>query len=355
MNKAGGGKPYGYYDWKGQSREQLLKTRWHVLELMKAGIVKSSLRCPVIGPDFGGSEMEGKYLPALKRYSQGAFIEGLKASKTRLTEWGRENRLYFISGLYGIVHCKEPIQNYDLDLLQAKVQEEWKASRTLTEVLLSDLRWKRAKGDCVFDCCANETYQSLIDWESLRNEGLVVRHAARSGEFTGHQVRWACGHLSGAAPERLADMVEHEGSQYSSDNGSIQFLKKMQVAPSEPRSKESDHRFRMLDPFALVAVACLRPGQYDSFMNYARKKGWDEFIRFEPIQNLLKSTVEKFDRHGFKLLVAHVDQTHAEVRKVYKISGSDLAENLPKDWQFRKVTNESFSDIQFRWRLLFKA
>lgn len=331
--------------------------RRRVLELMESQIVKSSMKLPCAGPDYGSDAEDGKYLPALKRYSQGAFVEGLKASKARLSEWGEKNRLYYISGLYGIVHYKEPIQNYDLDLFQEEAQAEWKKSRLLTNILLSDLRWKRERQNVVFDCCANETYRGLIDWKSLHREGFVVRHVVSSGEFTGRQVRWACGYLAGAASERLPDLIVHEGSQFTSDNGSIRLLQEIPASGHASKHKENDFGVPLIEPqhYALVAVACLRLAQYDSFMNYARKHGWDKFARFEPIPDLCKSTVEKFDEHGFKLLIVHVDKTHAEVRRTYKVKSFDLLKNLPGDWQYRKVTNESYADIQFESKLLFKA
>ena len=132
MNKKGGGKSYRYYEWKNEGREELIKNRRNVLVLMQSGTIKSSLKLPVVGSDFGGNVEDAGYLPAIKRYSQGAFVEGLKASNARLTEWGKKNRLYFISGLYGIVHQKEPIQNYDLDLYQDEVQTLWQRSKPIT-------------------------------------------------------------------------------------------------------------------------------------------------------------------------------------------------------------------------------
>lgn len=356
MNKAGGGKAYGFYDWKNQGRGELLAVRRRVLNLMESHIVKSSLKLPYAGPDFGTSYEAGDYLPALKRYSQGAFVEGLKASKTRLSVWGEKNRLYFISGLYGLVHYKEPIQNYDLDMYQIEVQEAWKKSHILTKMPLSDLMWKREEQAVVFDCCANETYRELLDWKQLQNEGFVVRHAVSSGDFTGRQVRWACGYLTGAVPERLADMIAHEGSQYTSDNGSIRFVKDIQIPIIDSKNKKMKSDQPSIEPlYASVAVACLRPTQYISFMNYARKHGWDKFARFEPIPDLSRSTVKRFDEHGFKMLIAHVDETHVEVRKGYKVKSRDFTENLPSDWQYRTVTNESYADIQFGSRLLFKT
>lgn len=353
MNKAGGGKAYSCFNWENKDRSELLKIRYEVLELMRSGEIKSSMKLPLIGPDFGGRIENAAFLPAVKRYSQGAFVEGLKASGTRLTEWSKNNRLYFISGLYGLVHHQEPIQNYDLDLTQEKVQLVWKATRSLTRVLFSDLRWKSGEVVSIFDCCASLTYSGLIDWELLIKNGFTVRHAANSGLFTGCQVRWACGHLAGADPERLLDMLSYEESQYSSDNGNIRFLREMPPPfsgqkPSPPDSTSLEIVFNS------VAVACLRGGQYNHFLAHARKHGWDKFALFEPIKDLTKATIDKYDQRGYKMLIIHVDESHAEVRRAYKVKSFDVVDNLPQDWQYRKVTNENYSDIQFVSRLAFK-
>jgi hypothetical protein len=154
----------------------------------------------------------------------------------------------------------------------------------------------------------------------------------------------------------MADLVEFEGSQYTSDNGSIRLLKELPLPRPVYDQRATEPGLLAIEPlYNQVAIACLSTGQYDSFMNYARKHGWDRFARFEPIYDLSRPTVERLDKNGFKLLIAHVDQTHPEVRKVYKTKGSDLAENLPKDWQIRKILNENYAGIQFGYRLLFKA
>jgi hypothetical protein len=136
MNKIEGGKDYSYYRWRNERRVDLLQRRRRVLEMMQTKALKSSLRLPIEGPDFGATAEGGQYLPARKRYNEGAFIRGLVASGRKLSEWQKKNRLYFVSALYGLANSREPIQNYDLDLRQPLLQELWKDKDVLTEALL---------------------------------------------------------------------------------------------------------------------------------------------------------------------------------------------------------------------------
>jgi hypothetical protein len=111
MVKKGKGDPIRQYKWDYNGIPELLRTRKKVLETMISG-----LKRPVEGPDFGGDLSEGEYLRAFGRYGEGDFISGLESSGADLETWVDNNQLFFISALYGLVHYKEPIQNYDLEL-----------------------------------------------------------------------------------------------------------------------------------------------------------------------------------------------------------------------------------------------
>jgi hypothetical protein len=354
MNKIDGGNDYSYYGWSNERKTDLLQRRRRVLEMMQTKALKSSLRLPVEGPDFGATAEGGQYLPARKRYSEGAFIRGLVASGRKLSDWEKTNRLYFVSALYGLVNSREPIQNYDLDLHQPQLLELWKDKDVLTNALLRDLRDLRQVCN-VIDCCVNDNYVAMIEWARLTEAGHEVRHVMKSGEFTTRQIRWTVGHLAGDNRDRLLDLVQYEECRYTSDNGSVTLSKVItamrQAVPSRPLSGEiSSHDIARPS----VAVAYHRPSQKESFITHARKRGWGNFFNFEFVNNLNKETLETLDRHGVRTLIIHVDDTHSHLQKAYKTPTTSLEEELPKDWTFRKVKNERYSDVQLELRARFK-
>lgn len=352
--KIAGGKHYGAYGWHSEKRSILLRKRRRALQMMKTGMFKSDLDHPVEGPDFGGDAESGLYSPALKRYQEGAFVRGLIASKAKLSEWGKRNRLYFISGLYGLAHYNEPIQNYDLPLEQGNLSDYWREEKVLTQILLQDIS-QPGKKCWVIDCCVNENYRALIDWSEVRNAGHEVRHAVANGSFERSQIRWACGHVAGGPPERLQDLIDYEELQYTSDNGSLCLLKEIQSPqPASQLQKPVQSIPIPVQRYPTVALAVHRASQVESFMSHARKQGWDKTIRFETIYDLRKETIARLNKHGTKLLIVHIDDTHAGLQKAYKSSSFDIVKDLPEDWQHRKVKKEKYSDIQFGAKLTFK-
>jgi hypothetical protein len=354
MNKIEGGKDYSYYGWRNERRADLLQRRRKVLEMMQTKALKSSLRLPVEGPDFGATAEGGQYLPARKRYNEGSFIRGLVASGRKLIEWEKTNCLYFISALYGLANSREPIQNYDLDLRQPLLQELWKGKDILTEALLRDLRDLRRVCN-VIDCCANDNYASMIDWARLSEAGHEVRHVVRNGEFTSSQTRWTAGHLAGDKRDRLLDLVQYKECRYTADNGSITLSKEIPAVPQAPPSKPPSEEISSQDiGRPSVAVAFHRFSQKESFMTPARKCGWLGFVNFEFINNLSKEALEKLDKHGFKTLIIHIDDTHPNLQKAYKTQTTVLKAGLPEGWTFRKVRKERYSDIQFELKVGFK-
>jgi hypothetical protein len=347
------GKSYFSYGWHNEKRGELLKKRSRVLRMMENKVVTSSLELPVKGPDFGGTSKEGLYLPAFRQYSQGSFVQGLITSGCKLNEWGKRNRLYFISALYGLTHYKEPIQNYDLRLYQPVLPDKWKESDVLTSLLIKDLN--HITGNClIIDCCANETYRSLVDWGKLRKTGHNIRHAKSSGEFEESQVRWTCGYLAGDNPSRLMDLVEYEECQYTADNGSI-VLREEAPDDSSAVSPKPNREEVLSSGIARssIAVAVHRPSQKNSFMTHAKKQGWLDAATFEFIDNLSKESLNRLDKHGLRLLIIHVDDTHADIQKAYKARSRNLVGDLPDGWHYRKVKNERYSDIKFEYKIDF--
>jgi hypothetical protein len=351
--KIQGGKGFLSYGWHNEKRGELLKRRSRVLRMMENKIVPSSLKIPFEGPDFGGTAEEGLYLPAYRRYSQGSFVQGLITSECKLNDWGKRNRLYFISALYGLAQFNEPIQNYDLRLDQPILSEKWKENGLLTSVLIRDLSC--IKGEIfIIDCCVNEIYRSLIDWAKIRNAGYAIRHAVSNGQLDETQVRWTCGHLAGENPSRLFDLFEYEECQYTADNGSIVLRKSVPDYPlpeSLNQPREGGTAAGIVRPS--IAVAVHRPSQKETFMIHAKNQGWLDATKFEFIDNLRKETLVRLDKHGMKLLIIHVDDTHADIQKAYKAKSQNLVGDLPEGWHYRKVKNGKYSDIQFEYKIDF--
>jgi hypothetical protein len=160
-NKIEGGKAYSYFGWHNERRRSLINIRAHVLGLLIRGRIKSGVRLPVAGPDLGGRDEDGQYLPARKRYREGSFIGGLLASKKQLNDWLGKNRLYFLSALYGLVSCNEPIQNYDLRL-DTSLRDLWLVEGKLASLLIQDLRDIRQEAN-IIDCTGDGDYSSLYD------------------------------------------------------------------------------------------------------------------------------------------------------------------------------------------------
>ena len=353
-NKIEGGKPYSFYAWRNERKKPLISVRAQVLDMMFNGELPSGLRLPVHGPDFGGRDEKGPYLEARKRYSEGSFIAGLKASKKNLSEWRRTNRIYFVSALYGLASCNEPIQNYDLRL-QPSLQSLWINQGRLANVLLQDLR--DMKQICnVIDFCADENYSSLIDWKELTDAGYEVRHAVRSGELEDGQVRWAAGHLAGDRTERLLDLIQHEECRYTSDNGSISLLK--YLVAGRPTFAPIQHNNIGISPYTLprptLAVAIHREPQKRSFMAYAKNRNWQDIVNIEFIDDLRKETLHRLDKYGVRTLIIHIDDTHANLQKAYRARSVNLIGDLPESWEHRKIKNERYSDIELERRIGFK-
>ena len=346
MNKKDGGKSYGSYGWYNEKKQNLLKKRYHILKQMQKKVFASSMTIPIVGPDFGGDTKGGQFMPAIKRYNEGSFVRGLIASNIKLSEWKKKNRIYFISGLYGLVHYKEPIQNYDLDLRQSILQEIWRKDNVLTEYLLQEL--KKIRTECnVINCCADVTYSSLLNWDEINKSDHIVRHVVAQGDFTGRQVRWSCGHLAGDTTTTIKDLMDYQECQYTSDNGSIRFLKAFpEIIEGIPVVEKGQ--------LASIAVAIFSQSQQDAFMRHAHKQGWNKFLKFEFIWNLRQETINKLNNHRIKLLIIHVDDKHARIQKYYQTKSHNIVNDIPSDWEYQKIKNKNYSQVQLECKVSFK-
>ncbi len=341
MVKKGKGDPIRQYKWDYKGIPELLRTRKKVLETMK-----SSLKRPVEGPDFGGNSSDGEYLRAFQRYGEGDFIRGLESSGADLKTWVDNNQLFFISALYGLVHSKEPIQNYDLEL-DDKISKVWKESNAITKTLgyyLNQLWNHQIKIDCIIDCCCNKKYSALIDWPKFGR--YKVRHVVALGDSQPRQTRWASGYLAGEDPLIILKMVNDEQEKYQTANAVIRFSEEVPKGEIEKGLPLVEVPAAFLKKNG-VAVACLRDEQYASFMNFAKNHGWDKCIEFRKITAINKKIIKKLDGEGFKILIAHVDETHKHIDDAYDLKGQKLQDILPHSWQPFKVTHNSYSGIEF--------
>ncbi len=341
MVKKGRGDLITNSNWDYKAIPELLTTRKMVLETMKSG-----LKRPVEGPDFGGNSSDGEYLKAFERYRQGDFMSGLESSGADLKTWVDDNQLFFISALYGLVHSNEPIQNYDLELSD-EISKVWKASNAVTKALehyLNQLWNRQIKIDCIIDCCCNINYSMLIDWPKFWR--YKIRHVVPVGDFQPRQARWASGYLAGEDPQKILELVNDGNEKYQTANAVIWLSEELPTGEivKGPLLLEVPAAFLKKNR---VAVACLKDEQYASFMNFAKNHGWDKYIEFRKIMAIKKGRIKKLDAEGFKILIVHVNDTHKEVDDTYDLNGHKLKDILPHDWQYFKVTHNSYSSIEF--------
>jgi len=345
MVKKGRGDLITSDNWDYKAIPELLRTRKMVLERMKSG-----LKRPVEGPDFGGNSSDGEYLKAFERYRQGDFMSGLESSGADLKTWVDDNQLFFISALYGLVHSNEPIQNYDLELSD-EISKVWKASNAVTKALEHYLNQLWSGGiqiDCIVDCCCNINYSMLIDWPKFGR--YKIRHVVPAGDFQPRQARWASGYLAGEDPQKILKVVNDENEKYYTANGVIKLSKEL------PKGEVETGLQLIKVPAAFfknnrVAVACLKNDQYVSFMNFAKNHGWDKYIEFRKIMAINNQIIKKLDAEGFKILIAHLDRSHKEVADAYDLNRYKFKDMLPHDWQYFIVTHNSYAGIEFELNL----
>jgi hypothetical protein len=236
MNKVPGGVHYDNYYWHWWKRVEIIERRLEILRLLQDETLKTRLEVPEEGPDFGGDEWQGLYLPALERYREGCFVDGLSEAKPNMVSWPMRNRIYFLSTLYGLVHYREPIQNYDF-MNDKRVQRIWKKSSVITDALINELDVYR--NDCrIIDCTVNPDYRELVDWRRLRKEGFTVWHVVPKGRTKEKRARWMSGFLAGetdANPELF---------EYGGKYGSIALLAEL---PERTDKKKKRTRKRKMN------------------------------------------------------------------------------------------------------------
>ncbi len=173
--------------------DRLLKTRrlvLHYIKTMKLCDVERKQgnrgydpvnRDLVKGPDFGGTDYSGLYLPACLRYIGRFFreVRGNLSDDDALKLWERScggYQVLIVSGLYGLVSPFDPIQEYTCHFTDRIIgtrqglQIIWR--NVLAEIICH--LTKDTGSGCkakLLDLLSEESYQDAFDW------GLISKHA----------------------------------------------------------------------------------------------------------------------------------------------------------------------------------
>lgn len=149
------------------------KSRFQGLPLHRV-TYNRGLRC---GPDFGGEEEAGEYLPAVERYD-GRLYRAL-GDEGKLALLCTRHHVLILSGLYGLVTPEESIQLYSCPVIPSAASATlWtNLPPTLTDLLVHYIREHSLTR--VWDLTANRTYRRLVNWKQLAKaigKGAQVLH-----------------------------------------------------------------------------------------------------------------------------------------------------------------------------------
>ena len=266
-SKVGGG-PHGRPNCN-MVPDSLLKARNSLYNSLTKG-EPQKLRGAVQGPDFiRDSNGAGFYLPAHVRYARGQFMTSLEAElKEALDLWFHENRLVFISGLYGIVDASEPIQNYDVEL-EGLAEGYWRENRN---ALTDCLRGFLEEGSILLDCCGEPRYSDLIDWQDIEQRGFQVFHAIdRLRE--GGQIRAETGFRAANINAEMLEKIKN-GCELEGVNAVIKFVGTSEFL--QVRTGASGH---------LPQVGVIETGRDESsrVAREAARQGWSRHFNFKSI------------------------------------------------------------------------
>ncbi|MGI9229500.1 MAG: Swt1 family HEPN domain-containing protein [Gammaproteobacteria bacterium] len=220
-NKAGGG--HGHGDWPNATLAEpdLLKDRASLFDEIRRSDTQM-LRGAVQGPDFGGdASVGGSYLQAYSRYLRGNFMTSLKDElEKQLDSWFTTNKLFFISGLYGLVDAMEPVQNYDVGATEL-VTAYWKKNRQhLTEALIRQL----PDNAILLDCCGERIYSEFIKWDSIEENHHIPVYHAIDPERDGAQIRAEAGKHAATEINEKSIPELRAGKHFDGTNASIKFV-----------------------------------------------------------------------------------------------------------------------------------
>lgn len=332
-NKIMGGEDYKRWKYTGSAGSKLLEARKSLfdrLRLQQSGLVK--------GKDFGGND-SGSYLPSWLRYSRGAFMGSLQECLRELwfvdakhvhqegsaiDLWLNEYPLLFISGLYGVVPALEPIQDYDVRL-EGVTEDFWGNNKELiARELALHLDRARPEDTLILDSCGSSEYSKLIDWNYLNGRGFQVRHAV-SSLLEGGQVRAETGRMAAS----LKPGVNTES--LSALGLDIKFVDTSNFL----KCLEHHTAFRQQ---TIVGVACLNGNQQTNFMKFVEKQGWTAHFSF--LYSVGKLIPDDWHKRGVRQIIAHVDNTHAEVCSTYG--------DLSKYQEVIKLRKGIYSSLELR-------
>ena len=273
-NKVGLGSKYGHYANTRSPSSGLLDARARCYkQLSRSGGIYSKLKSAVQGPDFvADSGREGVYQPACTRYARGSFMTSLESDlgdlNIRLDTWLTSNMLFFISGLYGLVSSKEPIQNYDVEM-DTEALDYWKKNKPLlTKSLLDQL----PQDSIVLDCCGDRRYSRVIDWEMIKGAGKAVFHAVDPYR-EGAQIRSEAASFAALIEEDSLRKLTKDGELQAAegDNACIRFIS------TEEFERQT---FEGNSSLPIVGIIDIKD-EYDQVKKYAERQGWDRHFVFE--------------------------------------------------------------------------
>ncbi len=174
-------------------RDKLFKKRSLIFECIKQGRLRDVEmkhgnrgydpvnRDLVNGPDFGGKDDSGLYLPACLRYIGRFFreVRGNLSDDDTLKLWQRTCGRYqvlIVSGLYGLVSPFDPIQEYTCHFTD-RILGTSTGLQTIWRDLLAEIICYLAKDGGsghnvkLVDLLSEESYQDAFDW------GLIYKNA----------------------------------------------------------------------------------------------------------------------------------------------------------------------------------
>ena len=297
-NKLGGGSAYPANANTILADTDLMQSCAEFFERLRRGEWQK-LRETVAGPDFGDRSVpRGRYRPACDRYARGNFLTSLEGSLgelgSSLKEWLAANRLCFLSGLYGLLHAEEPIQNYDVEL-SGMAAKHWRKERKLLTRCLIDML---PPNPVVLNCCGETHYSGLIEWARIEGSGVPVYHAIGQCGEDGAQIRAEAGTVAALPDETFLGQVQAGREFYEEGNAIIRFVPTADLpAPAaELPEEETAELDEVVDDTTLptVGVVDIKGAGcgYDKVQAYVEKRGWTQHFRL-----IRLSTPDQLKRH----------------------------------------------------------
>lgn len=242
--------------------DKLLKTRLEIFELIKTsssiewqGVPLNKLEFNknlVLGPDLGGDDSGGKYLPAIERY-QGRFFLAL-GDDGKLSLMDSAHHFLILSGLYGILIPLESIQLYSCPL-RSEIAVKWKQKDLLTEILISYIK---DNGICrIFDLTGIDAYRKLVNWQKIRESTATSIFHCYSKMAAGDYSLFQLGEI---AKKYLINATQEELLNIKPDDGyeNIVFRSTQIISPEFPDEvraiKEAELELPLLQSYPLKHI-----------------------------------------------------------------------------------------------------